>query len=150
MRCPLQSFQHRPLTDLSRVRFNLRVVSLCGWLKVSFYTVTRSFSGKIYPMCGLQSYSSRSKLVVCKDAGTVLSRGDASFQYFGSFCAIRKEDKQVESSEIHSEKYEFPIYTTHRDQFYSTNKKIFGTIVIAANPKQEVKQRCRKFQLFEE
>lgn len=44
-----------------------------------------------------------------KDAGTLLSRGDASFQYFGSFCAIRKEDKQVESSKIHSEKYEFPI-----------------------------------------
>ena len=42
-------------------------------------------------------------------------RGEASFNILEVSYAIRNEDKQVESSEIHSKEYGFPIHMTHRN-----------------------------------
>jgi len=41
--------------------------------------------------------------------------GTQAFNILEVSYAIRNEDKQIESSEIHLKKYEFPIYTTHRN-----------------------------------
>ena len=123
MRCPLRSFRHRQLTQLICREFNLSRTNM--WVvKVSFYTDMRSFSGKMSPCVDCYRIQAdpgwwplRMRALCYHDVVT------QAFNILGVSFAIKNEDKRVESSKIHSIKYEFPIYTTHGNCSFTLLRK---------------------------